>query len=111
MKDYELGTVKVLSEGNPALMVRTKGGWLVAQATGDPGVFDEIGIDFVADDGRLLQLAVVGRDEDEVDPDNPYNDPDYRNMHVYAFDGVHELVVAAQYVTVDDNSHWYEKGQ
>lgn len=88
------------------LVLKCKGGYLVAYPSGDPGIFDEINVVFVADDGRLLQLAIVGRDEEKGDWRSD-EVPDYQPMHVYAFDGVDEEVQSIQYVTVNDNSYWY----
>jgi len=106
--DYAVSTqfIKNVSFNTCAqLVLKCKGGYLVAFPSGDPGIFDEIEVVFVADDGKLLQLAIVGRDEDD-DYDGG-NTPDYQPVHVYAFDGVHEEVQSTQYVTVNDDSHWY----
>ena len=94
------------SYGNPAIKVGCEGGYLIAFQSGDPGVYDEISVNFVSDDGRLLQLATIGRDEG-----NDLSDfiREYQPMHVYAYDGIEEVVASTQYVTVDEDSHWYEK--
>ena len=92
------------SNGNPAFKVGCEGGYLLAYQTGDPGIYDEISVDFVADDGRLIQLAVIGRDED------PFAWFDgYQPMHVYAYNGTNDDVAHDQYVTINDNSLWYTK--
>ena len=105
-KDSKPGTqVNAMYDGDVAIAVRTKGGWLVSRQTGAPGIYDEISVDFIDDGGRLLQLATVGRDEEE---EHLYDPEDgYQQMHVYAWDGIEEDVKTIQYVTVDESSHWY----
>lgn len=108
---HELGEVIVLPEGNkwthgdPAIMVRCKDGWLIAYPSGDPGVYDEISVDLISDDDKLIQLAVVGRDEEAGD----FGWPDYTPMHVFSYDGQRDDVAHIQYVTVNDKSMWYSK--
>ena len=94
------------SNGNPAFKVGCEGGYLLAYQTGDPGIYDEISVDFVSDDGKLIQLATIGRDEDS---DLEGFIKGYQPMHVYAYDGVEEDVASTQYVTINDNSLWYTK--
>lgn len=91
----------------PSLVVRCGGGSLIAYAVGDPGLYSEIAVDFVSDDGKAMQLAVIGRDEcDEWDA---FPAPEgYQPMHVYAYDGIEEGVQSTQYVTVDAlKGNWY----
>lgn len=54
-------------------------GTLVAEVAGDPGVYDEIEIDLVRPDGKLMQLCVAGTNPD---PDD--------GLHVYVWDGTDE---------------------
>lgn len=92
------------SNGNPAFKVGCEGGHLLAYQSGDPGIYDEVSVDFVADDGRLIQLAVIGRDEDPL----AWFDG-YQPMHVYAYNGTNDDVAHDQYVTINDDSLWYTK--
>ena len=94
--------------GNPAFKIGCDGGYLLAYQTGDPGIYDEISVDFVSDDGRLIQLATIGRSEH---PSEDMADmiAGYQPMHVYAYDGVEEDVASTQYVTINDDSLWYTK--
>ena len=94
------------SYGNPAFKVGCEGGYLLAYQTGDPGIYDEISVNFVADDGRLIQLATIGRDEDGGLEGFIKG---YQPMHVYSYDGVEEDVASTQYVTINDDSLWYTK--
>ena len=105
----ELGDVRIESKGRVVnLMVRCKDGWLVAEPSGDPGVYDEIAVYLKTDDGCELQLAVVGRDEQEETYEYMRrNEPDWQPMHVYAYDGRDDDVAHEQYVTVDEHSDWY----
>ena len=104
MSDVKLGTVKVEDE---LLKVRCKDGWLVAGYMGDPGEYDEIVVYLEADDGRTLQLAVVGcNDCDYEDAFMRSIDPEWEPMHVYAYDGMHDDVAKVQYVKVCEESYW-----
>ena len=94
------------SYGNPAIKVGCEGGYLLAFQSGDPSVYDEISINFVSDEGKLIQLATIGRDEDCDLADFIGG---YQPMHVYAYDGIDEDVASTQYVTIGSDSHWYEK--
>lgn len=114
-KTTELGFAEILADGfdpwvkgEPVLRVRCGDGWLIAYPKSDPGYYSEIGIDLVDDNGRCLQLAVVGRDEDPME--SPDFLPEYKPMHVYPFNGIDEMVVddKVTYVTVDEGSYWYE---
>lgn len=81
--------------GRPALMIGCGGGYLLAYQAGDAGEYDEVGVDFVSDDGRLVQLAIVGREEATG------------LMRVFAYDGLNEDVAHTQHVSINDDSHWY----
>lgn len=61
------------------LRVETSFGTLVARRVGDPGLYDEIGIDLVLSDGHLRQVAVVGATEPAASAG------DAPGMHVYAY--------------------------
>ena len=98
---------EVLGEWGPLLAVRCKGGYLVAYNPSDPGYYSEISVDFVSDDGGVLQLATVGRDESSDEDAARRFMPDYQPMHVYAWNGMEEDVQTVQYVTVDDSSYFY----
>lgn len=56
-------------------------GTLVAEVAGDPGVYDEIEINLVRPDGKLMQLCVAGTETFESKP---------RDLHVYVWDGTDE---------------------
>lgn len=108
------GAFEYLPEGNkwsygrPAIKVGCEGGYLLAFQSGDPGIYDEISVNFVSDEGRLIQIATIGRDE--YDSDNISDAfKDYQPMHVYAYDGISEDVETVQYVTINEDSLWYEK--
>lgn len=101
----ELGECRI---ENDHLMVRCKDGWLVAEQAGDPGLYDEIEVYLMTDDGRTLQLAIIGRTEDAESFDWMREvDPEWQPMHVYAYDGRDDDVAHEQYVTVDEHSDWY----
>ena len=114
----ELGAVEILEKGlgasfdNPTITVRCGFGRLIAYPTGDPGIFDEIEIDLLTDDGRVLQLACVGVDEENIEGyDGLFGPPDgYQPMHAYTWNGIDECVQAENYIEVSDDSFWYEKG-
>jgi len=109
MSDVKLGTVKVIEDGNPALMVRCSDGWLVAQQFGDPDYYNEISVYLKADDGRTLTLAIVGKDESDEDEEwSKSYIPAWEPMHVYAYNGVDEEYEHAQYVKVSDEESWWE---
>lgn len=119
MRSFELGAFEYLPKGNewtygqPAFKVACKGGYLLAYQTGDPGIYDEVSVDFVSDDGRLIQMAVIGRDENEDYESDGWDVADsdafgYQPMHIYCYDGMGEEVASTQYVTISDGSHWYE---
>lgn len=89
--------------GNPAFKVGCEGGYLLAYQSGDPGIYDEISVDFVSDDGRLIQLATIGRDEEPLELEKGY-----QPMHVFTHDGIVDDVAFVQYVTISDKSIWYQ---
>lgn len=107
MADNEpLGSVTI--NERQQLKVRCKGGYIVAEPFGDPGVYDEIVVLHERDDGKTLQLAIVGRTEDGDDCDWIYEvTPDWEPMHVYSYDGRDDDVAHEQYVKVDEQSNWY----
>ena len=100
----ELGECRI---ENDQLMVRCKDGWLVAEQAGDPGLYDEIEVFLMTDDGRTLQLAVIGREDSGEDEFMKDIVPGWQPMHVYAYDGRDDDVAHEQYVTVDEHSDWY----
>lgn len=61
-------------------------GTLVAEQAGEPGIYDEIEIDLVRPDGRLMQLVVAGTGPGSDGVRNA-NDSD---LHVYVWDGSDE---------------------
>ena len=83
--------------------VRCGFGWLYAHPTGDPGIYDDVSIDLVNDDGDLLQVCTVTCYEGEGDPRWP------AELKTLAWGGIDECAVTEQEVTVNDNSYWYVK--
>jgi len=56
-------------------------GTLVAEVAGDSGIYDEIEVDLIRPDGKLMQLCVVGTETFEGRPSD---------LHVYVWDGSDE---------------------
>ena len=87
-----------------ALVMRCGGGYLVSYATGDPGCYSEIGIDFVRDDGHAMQLTVVGRDEG--DDHWPLGKPEgYQPMHLITYE--HGDEATETYIDTEDENDYY----
>lgn len=91
------------TDKKPCMMVKCNGGWLIAYQVGDPGIYDEIAVDFVADDGRCLQMVTVGMSEG----DEFMSDDEDMAMHVYVWDGMNEELQHSHYVHIDEDSCWY----
>lgn len=53
------GATTIRDDGSELLVVPCKAGHLVAQFTGDPGIYDGIGIDLVRPDGAVIQCVTV----------------------------------------------------
>ena len=110
-----LGESTYLPEGNdwsygqPCMMIRCAGGYIMARNHSDRGCYSELFVDFVSDDDRLVQLAVVGRDECDDEWPVGGRPEGYQPMHVYAYDGTDECVTQTQYVTIGEDSYWYDK--
>ncbi|MBR3160058.1 MAG: hypothetical protein IKF14_13305 [Atopobiaceae bacterium] len=87
---------------SPLISVRCGLGRIVASIAGDAGIYDDVSIDLVTDDGRHLQLATVTCSEGcEETGDDP-------TIKVLAWDGMHEFCVHEQEVTVDEEeSYWW----
>lgn len=75
-------------------------GTLVAEVTGDPGIYDEIEIDLIRPDGKLMQLCVAGTSYIDTDADG---DPE---LHVYVWDGSDECPNTAIYPNME-TAVWY----
>ena len=82
---------------SPLISVRCGFGRLVASVTGDAGIYDDLSIDLLTDDGRHLQIATVTCNETDGDP----------RLSVLVWDGVDEFVAHEHQVTVDNDSYWY----
>lgn len=80
---------------SPLISVRCKFGRIMASIGGDAGEYDDLCVDLVADDGRVLQLAVVSCDEE------------LELLSVYAYDGMDECPAESTKVAVSDDSCWY----
>lgn len=110
----KLGTFEYLPIGNewtggrPGFKVTCTGGYLLVYEASVPDGISEVCVDFVSDDNRLIQLAAVGRDEFGKRDAFAARWPDYQPMHIYCYDGMDEGVASTQYVTINEDSHWYE---
>ena len=96
------GDVKVSKDkyGNPTLEMETGLGTLVVKGTGDPGIYDELEIDLVTADGRLMQVAVVGVTE------NDWKD-DFPGLHAFIWNGRDEDCEHTHSINVGEDSYWY----
>lgn len=75
-------------------------GTLVAEQAGDPGIYDEIEIDLIGHDGRMMQLVVVGTSTYDTDADgNP-------ELHTYVWDGSDESANIIVYPDME-TAVWY----
>ena len=73
-----------MSKQGKRLEVPCAFGTLVAEQAGDPGIYDEIEIDLIDNEGRMMQLVVVGTSKYDTDIDgNP-------ELHTYVWDGSDE---------------------
>lgn len=75
-------------------------GTLVAEVAGDPGIYDEIEIDLVRPDGKLMQLCVAGTGPKPCGKDGEYD------LHVYAWDGSDECPTTTVYPDME-TEFWY----
>jgi hypothetical protein len=87
---------------NPALSVQGVGGKVVAYVGCDTDEYAEISIDFIADDGRVMQLAFVGQD---------HSDPDAPKMHAGIWPGTTEDAQYFHEIEVSERSYWYTYGK
>lgn len=88
---------------SPIVAVQTGLGKVVASVCGDAGIYDELCIELVRDDGRTLQLAVIGVTE----KDNEYEDDD-TGLHAYVYDGISSDGPTWDHdIAVSDNGAWY----
>ena len=72
-------------------------GTLVASVVGDPGVYDEIGIDLVRD-GETMQLCTVWT--------GPKPDGDGVDLHVYVWSGKDECADITVHPDMDTATWW-----
>lgn len=89
---------------SPTIEIETALGRIVASIAGDAGIYDEIAIDLVAPDGRLMQLAVIGVTENDAGLEGWGGEP---NMHAYVWDGTDEDCKWCHDITVSDESCWW----
>lgn len=102
----KLGTIKVSDStdiNEARLSVRCAFGEIVASVTGDPGIYDEIEIDLVTPDGRTLQLAVVGCDENDEGLEGCGGRP---SLHAYVWDGKDSDCSWEHDIEASDESPW-----
>ena len=83
----------------PAISVDAEGGKVVAYIGSDVDSYSEIFVEFHTDDGRILQLAVVGQTHDGQDE---------AEMHALVYDGVDDDVQWRHEIRVSDESCWHE---
>lgn len=75
-------------------------GTLVAGRSGDAGVYDEVAIDLKNDEGRVMQLAVIGTSTYRTDGDGK------PELHSYVWDGGSENYATAIYPDTE-SAVWY----
>ena len=86
---------------SPFISVRCGYGRIVAHVVGDEGIYDDMAIDLVDDDGRVLQLATVTcYEQQEFDRDTQ------PQLKVLAWDGRDDDCSIVQTVEVDSEAHW-----
>lgn len=97
--EFHENGIEGISDG-PCMTIDAVGGKIVVSVYGDTDGYSEAWIDFLADDGREMQLAVVG--QTHVDGEEP-------KMHGYVFDGVSGDDAAYMHdIEVSERSYWYE---
>ena len=88
---------------SPVISVRCGFGRLVASVTGDAGIYDDLSIDLLTDDGRHLQIVTVSCDEAVYDDEN-----DEPGICVLVWNGVDEDPAHSRPIHVSDkHSRWY----
>ena len=83
----------------PAISVDAEGGKVVAYIGSDVDSYSEIFVEFHADDGKILQLAVVGQTHDGQGE---------AEMHALVYDGIDDDVQWRHKIRVSDESRWHE---
>lgn len=102
-KEMDKFVKETVTNGRDYLAVRCDGGWIVTYISWDDEDYAEVGVDYVTDDLRAMQLSVTGQDRGDVTSE----DPEYKPMHVYAYDGLTQQVETVQYVTTDEPGGYY----
>ena len=103
-KEMDKFVRETITKGNDYLAVRCDGGWIITFISWDDEDYAEASVDYVTDDLRAMQLSTTG--QDRYEPFTP-REPEYRRMHVYAWDGITQQVETVQYVTTDDPNGYY----
>ena len=85
----------------PAISVDAVGGKVVAYVGSDTDNYSEVFVEFHTDDGKILQLAVVGQTHDGQGE---------AEMHALVYDGVEDDVQWKHEIKVSSESSWYEMG-
>lgn len=93
--------IKSAEISTPAISVDAKGGKVVAYAGDNTEDYSEIFVEFHADDGKILQLAVIGQTHDGQGK---------TRMRALVCDGVDDGVRWNHKIEVGPNSRWYEMG-
>jgi hypothetical protein len=73
-------------------------GTLVAEVVGDPGIYDEIGIDLVRPDGATMQLVTAGT--------GPNAKGEGHDLHVYVWDGSDESAAITVHPDMETDFWW-----
>lgn len=91
--------IKEAGTHTPTLAIDADGGKIIAYVGSDIDCYSEVFIDFVTDDGRVMQLACIGQRHEEC------SEP---SMHGDVWDGVHEFSAFNHEIEVSENSYWYD---
>lgn len=83
----------------PAISVDAEGGKVVAYIGSDVENYAEIFVEFHTNDGKILQLGVIGQTHDGQGE---------AEMHALVYDGVDDDVQWRHEIKVGDESRWYE---
>ena len=83
----------------PAISVEAEGGKVVAYVGSDVDSYSEVFVEFHTNDGRILQLAVVGQRHDGQDEPT---------MHCDVWNGIDDDSEWSHEIAVGDDSHWHE---
>ena len=100
------------SKDNERLVLPCKFGKLVCEVVRDDDEYKELAIDLYRDDGKVVQVCVVGTDEYELyKPERlSYMDKKRHDMvHIYYYDGEDPDVYGQQFVEPYGDGWWGEE--